>query len=221
MPVLRWLTISLVFAAAPLAAAQALSTDPRDPGAVFRSLDAGQSPATRPSKAWLTDFAAFTSAHPGVWIVGRSQEPCLSEQEAQQAARADAAQAVYALLPQRLRDADDTDALKRSVLSAIAAGGLVTDAFPERFDRPYGTVWTESVLLDASPQKLDSFLAGYDSAWRDRQRRLSIMRASAAGLVTAAWLMYIFLNAVTKGYFTTHLRLGAAAVTAAALILFL
>jgi hypothetical protein len=176
---------------------------------------------TRPSKAWLTDFAAFTSTHPGVWIVGRSHDPCLSEPEAQQAARADAANAVYALLPQRLRDADDTDALKRSVLSAIAAGGLETDAFPERFDRPYGTVWTDSVLLDASPQKLTSLLDGYDRAWRDHQRRQTLLRAAAAGLVTAAWLMYIFLNAVTKGYFTTSLRLGAAAVTAAALILFL
>jgi hypothetical protein len=220
MLVLRWISLAVLIAAAPVAAAQGTVPDDRDAAAVFRSLDDVNGPTTRPAKPWLADFTGFASEHPGNWIIGRSHEPCLSEAEAQRAARADATEAAYAFLPQRIRDASDRDELKKSVLSAIAEGGLETDQLVERFDRPYGTVWAESVLLDVSPGKVDSLVAGYERLMLERQRRLSVLRLGASALVAAAWLMYIFLNAVTKGYFTTQLRLGAAAVTAVALVLF-
>jgi hypothetical protein len=231
MSVCKWIIIVVVIVAAfglrrylshydNTAPAPATSpvADARDVASVFRSLEVHNSPTPGSSKEWINDFAGFRIDHPGHWIVGRCPDPCLSEQEAQQAARTNAAQAVCALLPARLRNAD---ALKRSLTSAIAAGDLQADCLAERFDRPYGTVWTESVLLDASPQKLDSFAAGHERAWRNRQHLMAAMRMGALVLVGAAWLMYIFLNAVTKGYFTTHLRLGAAAVTAAAFVLFI
>ncbi|HEY1685163.1 MAG TPA: hypothetical protein VGG19_10400 [Tepidisphaeraceae bacterium] len=193
----------------------------RDVASVFRSLEVRNSPIKSSSKQWIDDFAAFRINHPGHWIVGRSPDPCLSEDEAQRTARENAAQAVWTLVPARLRNAEDADALKRSLTAAIASGGLQADYLAERFDRPYGTVWTESVLLDASPQKLDSFLSGRERAWRKRQHLIAAIRSGAFILVAAAWLLYIFLNAVTKGYFTTRLRLGAAVVTAAAFVLFI
>lgn len=193
----------------------------RDVASVFRSLEVNKSTIKNSSKQWIDDFDRFCIDHPGRWIVGRCPGPCLSQQEAEQAARTNAAQTVWALVPARLRNAEDAGALKRFLTAAIATGGLQADCLAEEFDRPYGTVWTESVLLDASPQKLNSFLAGYERAWRNRQHLLAAVRVAALALVAAAWLMYIFLNAVTKGYFTTRLRLGAAAVTAAALVLFI
>jgi hypothetical protein len=231
MSVSKWIIIVIVVTAAfglrrylshhndlALASAASPIADARDVASVFRSLDVHNSASKNSSKQWIDDFAGFRIDHPGHWIVGRSPGPCLSEQEAQQGARADAAQTVCALLPARLQNAD---ALKHSLTAAIAAGDLQADCLAERFDRPYGTVWTESVLLDVSPQKLDSFVAGYERAWRNRQHLIAAMRAAALALVGGAWLMYIFLNAVTKGYFTTRLRLGAAAVTAAAFVLFI
>jgi hypothetical protein len=234
MSVWKWIILAIVVVAAlelqkywshyhdaaAFSAASSVS-ETRDVASVFRSLEVRNSPIKSSSKQWIDDFAAFRINHPGHWIVGRSPDPCLSEDEAQRMARANAAQAVWALVPARLRNSEDADALKRSLTATIAAGDLQADCLAERFDRPYGAIWTESVLLDASPQKMDSFLAGHERAWRKRQHLLAAMRAGALILVAIAWLMYIFLNAVTKGYFTTPLRLGAAAVTAAAFVLFI
>lgn len=231
MSACKWIIIAIVVAAAlwlwkylchdgdstPVLAASSV-IDMRDVASAFRSLEVHNSPSKGSSKEWIDDMAAFRMDHPGNWIVGRSADPCLSEAEAQQAARADAAQKVFSLLPTRLRNAV---ALKRFLKAGIAARELQVDSLAERFDRPYGTVWTESVLLDVSPQKLDPLISRYERALRNRQHLLAVMRIGGLSLVGAAWLMYIFLNAVTKGYFTTRLRLGAAAITAAAFVLFI
>jgi len=206
-------TIARRFSAPPVVP---LARSTADPGAVLRSL-AG---ATRTNKPWSDDFAAYVSSHPGQWIVGRSAHPCLSESEAARAARADAANVVYPLVAERFTaNPLDADWLRRRVAADVLAGRLDADCLAERFTRPYGTVWTESVLLDVSPQRLDSLASSYQidrAQWRQLATR---MRQSVAISVAGAWLGYLLLNSITKGYFTMRLRLAAALVTAAGLAL--
>jgi hypothetical protein len=202
---------------APARAAAVPASDERDAAAVFRSLQPGT--AAQSGKPWFDDFGSFVADHPGSWVVGRSHQACLSEAEASAAARADAAGAVLAVAAARLHESPDENWLRRQLSADIARGTLQADALVEHFDRPYGTIWAESVLLDASPARLTPLLEGYVRVWRDQHRKVFVLRAAAAGLAAAAWLMYLFLNAVTRGYFSTRLRLGAAAVTVAAIVL--
>jgi hypothetical protein len=201
-----------------LAAAPALSTATSsvDPAAALRSLDG----ATRANKPWVDDFAAFVTSHPGQWVVGRSTHPCLSEPEAARAARSDAANAVYARVAARFGSSPaDADWVRRRITADVVDGSLDADCLAERFTRPYGTVWTESVLLDVSPQRLDSLLSSYQADQAQWRQRSSEIRQAVAISVAGAWLAYLVLNSVTKGYFTMRLRLAAALVTAAGVAL--
>ena len=225
----RWLTILVIVSAIVWAMRRERSSldtswqsaslpiaDARDAGAALRSLD--PSAGKRPSKQWLNDFATFSSNHPGNWIVGRCDQACLSESEAQQAARLDAADAVCALVVPRLSYIDRAGTLAH-LTADIQNGQLQVDRLAEHFDRPYGTVWTASVLLDASPQRLDSLLARNERTWRGQQRRAIRIDAAALTFVAVVGLIYIFLNAVTKGYFTTRLRLAAVTIAGAIMII--
>jgi hypothetical protein len=186
-------------------------TTSADAAIALRSLDG----TTRPSKVWVDDFAGFVSAHPGQWVVGHCPQPCLSEAEAGQQARSDAAKVVWPIVAGRYRQASaDTDWLRGRVTADVLAGRFDADHLAEQFQRPYGAVWTESVLLDVSPEKLDSVLDSYKVEQRHLQRRQIAIREVVTVTVIGAWLVYLFLNAVTRGYFTMRLRLAAMVVTA-------
>jgi hypothetical protein len=196
-----------------------LSTDLRDAAAEMRKLD---QTTTRPITAlnpWADDLTAYANAHPGNWIVGRCHEPCASEAEAAKAAHLDAARQVYPLVLQSTAVArGEAPWLSHRLMPDIESGELQTDQLVEHFTRPYGTVWTESVLLDASPPRIATLSNRYSAELRPRQARLRIVRAAGAVSIFAAWGMYLLLNMFTRGYFTTRLRLGAALITAMAIV---
>jgi hypothetical protein len=186
-----------------------------DAAAALRSL----SGPSHPTKPWIDDFAGFSAGHPGQWIVGRCARPCLSPAEAEQSARTDAARAVYAIAADRIGSRERW--LARRVLSDVQAGELAADDLVERFDRPYGTVWTDTVLLDASPARLDTLVDRYRGTLRVRRAALAALRLGAVALTLGAWLAYLVLNLLTRGYFTLRLRVAAATITALALLVLL
>jgi hypothetical protein len=147
--------------------------------------------------------------------VGRCAHPCLSEPEAGREARRDAANLVFPLLAQRFNpDRADADWLRSRVTADVLSGRLDADCLAERFARPYGTVWTESVLLDVSPQRLDSLTSSYQADQAQWREHSSKIRQRVVIAVGGAWLAYLLLNSITKGYFTMRLRLAAALATA-------
>jgi hypothetical protein len=170
-------------------------------------------PSTATSKPWVEDFAAFVnSSGGGRWIVGRSTSPCLSEDEAFRAASRDARDQLMARLgPQAPlpRDAEGDVWLQRRVAQELAAGRLVTDRYVSRVRRPYGELWSESILVDASGERL-SALAREHATWlRNRYHTRRGALAGVAGLSLAILLVYAAVNAATKGYFRGRLRAGA------------
>jgi hypothetical protein len=85
----------------------------------------------------------------------------------------------------------------------------VSDRFVRRFDRPYGQVWHAAVLVDGSPQLLRDMA---DEVTNDRraQRAGTIGNfVKGAGVLVVIGLLYLVVNAVTKGYFVRRLRAGA------------
>lgn len=186
-----------------------------DAAAALRSL----SRASHPTKPWIDDFAAFTASHPGQWIVGRCAKPCLSQAEAEQSARGDTAMAVGRIALERVgpRRAD-RQWLAQRVLADVRAGKLVSDALVERFDRPYGTIWTDTVLLDVSPAKVDALVDGYRNELRVRSCRIEAVQLGSAAIALFACFACALINMITRGYFTLRLQVIAGTITALALL---
>jgi len=231
----RWKTLfihALLIGLLVLAIAVALRHRFADPDAVFAAA-AGPTPDAaavlrslsgegHPIKPWIDNFAGFTASHPGQWIVGRCARPCLSQEEAEQSARSDAARAVFAVALKRLGPShDDEQWLAQRVLADVRAGELADDDLAERFDRPYGTIWTETVLLDASPAKVDALVDRYRGELRERDARMAAVQFAAAALAISAWIAYFLINVITKGYFTLRLQLIAGTITAVAFLVLL
>jgi hypothetical protein len=166
-------------------------------------------------KLWVDDFAAFASAAGGKrWIVGRSLSPCVSEDEAFDAARGDACNQLFARMRPRLTRSSgaETDAwLRRRLEHEMARGDLIVDRHVWRVHRPYADIWSEAVLVDASNERLSKVTRDH-AAWlesRFRAKRGAV--GSVFGLSVTILLVYVVLNALTKGYFRGRLRAGAAA----------
>ena len=168
------------------------------------------SAARAESKPWVDDFSSFASTRDGArWIVGRSAFPCPSEAEAHDAAERDAIDQASArvrpLVGQFLDPQSEVWLRRRLGLELVIA-----DRALSRVHRPYGDVWSESVLVDAPHDRLVRVAKNY-SDWRNKRHRTAgTAVASIFGLSIAILLIYTVLNAVTRGYFRGRLRAAAA-----------
>lgn len=192
--------------------------DTPDAAAALRSLSGKDAPVPKP---WAADFAEFINDHPrSVWIIGRCARPCLSQAEAMDEARRDAARQIVPIVAAEVNPLPwDRTRLNERVLDDLRSGGLESDRDVERFDRPYGSVWTTSILVDASPRRIEPLAVSARADLRALHRR-SAGRFAAFGIIAVASLLgYLILNWITRGYFTLRLRLGALAIVAAALLL--
>jgi hypothetical protein len=183
----------------------------RDAAAVLRQLDGA---TDRELKPWLTDAKAYAADHPGRWLTGRTASAYASESEAVDAARADAARAAERLFPRdpRRRGADPA----RRIAAAVRDGLWEADRQIEHFDRPYGTVWTAAVLVDASDRNVNPLLRRYAAESRTREVRAKVVAVLGAIATAGAWLTCAALNWATRGFFARRLRAGAVGVTALA-----
>ena len=220
----RHRTLARTFEPASAASGADAAADSPDVATALRSLsNTGGRAGVADQKPWAVRFAQYVNDHPGrQWVVGRAPRPCLSEQEAAEAAHADAAEKVYPVLLRQL-DGRRRDAqwLRDAMQRDVAEGRLDADRFAEQFDRPYGKVWAESVLLDVSPERLDPLLAQYRIRLRAHHLQVRRHVTIAAALTTVTLLAYLLINSLTKGYFTTRLRVATTAIIAVAAVILL
>jgi hypothetical protein len=189
-----------------------------DVGAAMRQITGTDAAGVKP---WVIDDVAFRNAHPDrQWIVGRSERPATSESDAMASARADAARRLAAVVRSRVHGwIGDPRWLQSRVGADVDSGRLDADTFVERFDRPYGTVYSGAVLLDASADRIEPVTQSARRELAARHRRAGMHAAIAGALLIFTWIGYALLNSVTRGYLTTRLRAIAAAVTIGILIL--
>jgi hypothetical protein len=185
----------------------------------FRSLS-GDSHPHATTKPWMDNLAGYEQAHPGKWIVGQSKVVCVSQSEAIAAARDDAASKIGDLIQTPDLSTEKHDWIVRRIAADVRNGQMQTDSETEQFDRPYGTVWIGSVLIDASPDQLRPLIQQYRIDANERMLLVSAMRLAAIGILVMAWLAYFPINFATKGFFAKRLRFSATAITAA-VVLFL
>ena len=176
-------------------------------------------------KPWLSDFAGFVARNPdGRWIVGRTHtlRPAASAADAARDARASAAEEVMRLVRARVHPdvSRENGRLRAAVEKALVGGDrLVVDRFPQAYERPYGNLYREAVLVDASDAKLAPLVAQLEWSVREHRDSRFKMVLSAAGVLLVTYALYRFANAFTRGYFTWSLRTAAAVFAAGAVVL--
>ncbi len=184
---------------------------------------------------WINDRTGFAGRYAnGDWLVAYSD----GTHTTHEGAREDAVNAATDVLlplaqarvsqmsaPDQHRFAQqmekDPDWLRNRIADELVSRNLVTDRFAQRFDRPYGTVWREAVLVDASPTRVEaiarSLVRGVDAKVA-YQRNTWFSFIALAGLIFGT---YLFLNMATKGYYAWMLRLAAVAGAGGVVLLFM
>ncbi len=103
----------------------------------------------------------------------------------------------------------------RDLLQAEIAHGAVSDSFVQRFQRPSGDVYRAFVLLDVSEPQMARLTSAYTGTFSAERTRIRQGLLSGAGLVLVILLVYVFLNAATKGYYVWSLRIACSVLLAA------
>lgn len=174
-------------------------------------------------KPWLSNFAAFVGRTPGRWIVAHSDKnrPASALADAARDARAAAAAELTPLVVARFAPSeryDDRD-VRRLVERHLLSDRLVVDRFPQKFERPYGSLFREAVLVDASDNRLSELALEMRATLAAERRSRIGGLASAAAVLLVTYALYRFANAFTRGYFTWSLRTAAAVAAAGAVVL--
>jgi hypothetical protein len=162
------------------------------------------------NKTWVENFSDFVNIQPDKqYIVAKSSESCLAPGEAEQQAMEDACVQASGMLKDYSRQTSEYNLVNNLKASPadIQESGMVIDKFVQSFDGSAGKIWRQAILLDVSPEKLNQLadkIAGITQV--RRQRRLSTV-GSIAGLFVLITIVYIFLNAATKGYYAWSLRI--------------
>ena len=121
-----------------------------------------------------------------------------------------------------LRVVATDDWLKKQIKSSLARNVDISNRHVDRIERPYGVLWKESIDVDASSRAIqNNFIAPFTQLAEAQASGKQTEWLSAAGLIGVIFLLYVFLNSATKGYFVWRLRAVAAlALIATALAIF-
>jgi len=162
------------------------------------------------TKLWVSDFAAYINQNPQTsCIVGRSQQPALTSDEAERFARRDAAEQLIPMLQARLNSPVDPARIRAMLESSLAQPGWIFDRFVETKERTYGTIWSEAILVDSSPKRLDDLARRLQAATRNQEERNAAVFAGSAVLLVLMSFVYLALNWFTRGYFRARLAVFA------------
>jgi hypothetical protein len=172
---------------------------------------------TSTTKRWAVDLPAFLNEQPGRWVVGRSDQPALSADEAQTLARRDAARALAADVSARLtRPVGRRDGLAARVAEALGRrDDCIVDRQIDSTERPYGTIWRAAVLVDASPAKIDALARQIDQQARRQHGRVVGGTLASCALTALAGGFYVFANWLTRGFFRGRLLVASLLIVAA------
>jgi hypothetical protein len=172
---------------------------------------------------WLVDRSAFATQYPkGDWLVAYSDGTHTTHEEAKQDAISAAANFLLPLAQARISQlsasdqqhyrqqlAKDPDWLRSRIADELVSRNMLTDQFTQSFDRPYGTVWREAVLVDASPKRVQAIARSLVQGVQSKVVHARTTWLSFFGLGGLVFGTYLFLNMATKGYYTWALRLAA------------
>lgn len=166
-------------------------------------------------KPWIENFASFMSGNPGgEFIVARSIGSCTNYEQADQEAMNNSCRIISA----RLNTVWPANNLllnqNLSVNSQdIKQFGFIKDTFVQTFSGSVSPIYRKAVLLDMSQDKIRSLANQKFKFLRSQRTTWLQMILSLAGIIALICVVYLFLNAATKGYYTWTLRIVAVVFT--------
>jgi hypothetical protein len=172
-------------------------------------------------KEWVDSFAQFMASHSDKnLIVAQSGQACTTEAEATQQAYQDAAKKLLPYVEGQFRrfrlyrDIREEELLPLilSHLQGIAGENLVRDQFVQSYHRPYGTIWSKTLLLDAQPSNILTLERACRKEYYRGLRSTGYVLLSGLVLMGMICLLYWLVNSYTKGYYTWPLRTVAVIV---------
>jgi len=129
--------------------------------------------------------------------------------EAERSAVRSAAQQLLPRIQAYLTDWKGQDDLVGAIQNQIdQREGIIYDRFAQKLKRPYGDIWTEHILIDASPKKLQIMASRINKIPHAQQLNRLSKIGSIIGLIVLILVVYLFLNMATKGYYTWSLRIA-------------
>lgn len=150
------------------------------------------------------------------------EEPAVSLVEARETLRQRTINILVARLHVRAGSRAGLVRLSHQALRAQAeramAEGAVLDQALVRVDKPYGPVWYGANLIDARPEVLDPFVTEAAQSHGMRKRTMVATAVALPGMLLVLGVVYLGLNALTRGYFRGHLRAATLAVVALAVV---
>jgi len=173
-------------------------------------------------KPWGEDFERWRNQGGYAdWVEGQSDLLCASADEARTQAMADATRRVIDTVVthgEKRRLGTVMVSARRNRLESwlgevvprwLAMGQLQTDSFVQTYERPYGTLYRCATRVHVPPAKADMLLDAF--SMHDRALRTTWLRAilSAVGLLVLISVVYLFLNAATRGYYVWSVRIAA------------
>lgn len=160
-------------------------------------------------KNWLKTLSTLhNSGHTSV-MVARSNSSCLNEPEARNQAMAQATLMVQNLLKKANQGYSVLDQEIRLTPQDLQAHRLVVDEFSQSLRTSTARVWRHAVLLNLAPHTMQNLLQQKTRQIQRVHRTWAKDLISLAGLALVVFILYIFLNAATKGYYAWSLRVIA------------
>jgi len=161
-------------------------------------------------KPWVNNLGAVLNKHQDVTLaIARSNGTCTSQLEAQQQAMAN----VRSLVTQELQRLPRPQTVLNRELAVsdldAKANKLIVDNFTQSFQGTAGRIWRQAILLDVSQPKLNQLLQTKVRHSQTVHRVWVEKVGSLLGLALIVLILYIFLNAATKGYYTITLKIVA------------
>ena len=175
-------------------------------------------------KPWVEDFAGFLNTRPNSrFLIARSAESCMSEVEANNKAFQNACTQVADMIGQTplRRDGIPISFAKPVDSTDILEGNFILDRFVQSFDGAAGKIWRQALLIDISAEKLKNLAQRKAIIAQARKTGFARMFFSILGLIVLITVVYAFLNAATKGYYTWSLRIAGAVFALIVIILLL
>ncbi len=142
----------------------------------------------------------------------------------------------------QIRNATDREPFRAAVTSLLQSGPmdeplapgyvqegaphnrpLIKDRFTQSFNRPYGRVYRQALLLDVPAQAVVLEIVSEANASLREARRTKLLThiASIAGMILLITVVYLFLNAATRGYYVWSLRVAGVVIVVAGVLLVL
>ncbi len=175
-------------------------------------------------KPWIEDLSSFLNTSPNSrFIIAKSAESCMTEAEANQQAVQNACSLVADMLGHApLRRSGVPVSFAKPVNSTdILEGNFILDRFVQSFEGTAGKIWRQALLVDASREKLKNLAQRKAVIALARKTGFARMFFSIFGLIVLITVVYVFLNAATKGYYVWSLRVAGVVFALVVIILLL